>query len=109
MQSMAKCDFRLTVSAADHPEFAAIREAVRAEFERTERSVLTISGQQRLLEHSPLLRDSIALRNTVILPLLVILHASLSRMRNEDSEDSLPRRLAARAMFGIVNASRNAG
>jgi hypothetical protein len=30
-------------------------------------------------------------------------------MRNEDSEDSLPRRLAARAMFGIVNASRNAG
>ena len=109
MQSMAKCDFRLTVSAADHPEFAAIREAVRAEFERTERFVLTISGQQRLLEHSPLLRDSIALRNTVILPLLVILHASLSRMRNDDTEDSLPRRLAARAMFGIVNASRNAG
>lgn len=109
MQSMAKCDFRLTHAAAAHPAFAAIREAVRTEFERTERWVLAISGQQRLLEHSPLLRDSIALRNAIILPLLVILHASLARAGREEEGDSIHRRLAARAMFGIVNASRNAG
>lgn len=109
MQSMAKCDFRLTVAAEDQPAFAAIREAVRAEYERTERWVLAISGQQRLLEHSPLLRDSIALRNSVILPLLVILHASLERLRDGGDDDARSRNLAARAMFGIVNASRNAG
>lgn len=112
MQSMAKCDFRLTLHAEHDPRFAAIRATLQEEFHRTERNVLAISGQQRLLEHSPLLRDSIALRNAIILPLLVILQASLARLREADGASEtadLHRRLAARSMFGIVNASRNAG
>jgi phosphoenolpyruvate carboxylase len=112
MQSMAKCDFRLTLHAERDPRFAAIRAVLQKEFHRTERNVLAISGQQRLLEHSPLLRDSIALRNAIILPLLVILQASLARLREADGASEsvdVHRRLAARSMFGIVNASRNAG
>ena len=118
MQSMTKCDFRLTAHLQEHPRFGALWRTVHAEFERTHRLVLRISGQQDLLETVPAIRESIHLRDGIILPLLVIQQFALTEMEQQREggapadgagwSPELLRKLIIRTMYGIVNASRNA-
>ena len=114
MQSMLKCDFRLTAHLAHHPEFGALWNAIHDEFQRTKRLVLAISGQSELMERNPAIRESIGLRDSLIKPLLVIQHFALMKRAGGQGaqangwEEETLRRLIIRSMFGIINASRNA-
>jgi len=114
MQSMLKCDFRLTAHLAHHPEFGALWNAIHDEFQRTKRLVLAISGQSELMERNPAIRESIGLRDSLIKPLLVIQHFALMKRAEGQGaqangwEEETLRRLIIRSMFGIINASRNA-
>ncbi len=114
MQSMLKCDFRLTAHLADHPEFGALWNTIHDEFERTKRLVLAISGQSELMERNPAIRESIGLRDSLIKPLLVIQHFALMKRAEGPGaqangwDGETLRRLIIRSMFGIINASRNA-
>ena len=117
MQSMTKCDFRLTAHLAGHPRFGDLWNTVHEEYERTRILVLAITGQQKLMETVPSIRESIRLRDSIIMPLLVIQQFALTEMErqtssNEPSESGwtpeLLRKLIIRTMYGIVNASRNA-
>ncbi len=114
MQSMLKCDFRLTAHLAQHPTFGVLWNTIHDEFQRTKRLVLAISGQSELMERNPAIRESIGLRDSLIKPLLVIQHFALM-MRAEGQgaqangwDEETLRRLIIRSMFGIINASRNA-
>jgi phosphoenolpyruvate carboxylase len=80
MQSMLKSDFRLTAHLADDPQFGAIWRRIKEEFDRTKRLVLKITGQKDLMELNPHIRESIALRDGIIRPLLVIQHFALGQM-----------------------------
>jgi phosphoenolpyruvate carboxylase len=111
MQSMLKCDFRLTAHLADHPRFGPLWRTIHEEFERTKRLVLAISGQSVLMERNPAIRESIGLRDSLIKPLLVIQHFALMKRaagQPEGWDAETLRRLIIRSMFGIINASRNA-
>ena len=117
MQSMKKCDFRLTAHLADHPTFGELWNTVHEEFERTRVLVLAITGQQELMETVPSIKESIRLRDSIILPLLVIQQFALAEMEKSNSGEEgeasdwtpeLLRKLIIRTMYGIVNASRNA-
>ena len=114
MQSMLKCDFRLTAHLAHHPEFGALWNTIHDEFQRTKRLVLAISGQSELMERNPAIRESIGLRDSLIKPLLVIQHFALMKRAEGQGaqangwEEETLRRLIIRTMFGIINASRNA-
>ncbi|MGB2135153.1 MAG: phosphoenolpyruvate carboxylase, partial [Flavobacteriales bacterium] len=114
MQSMTKCDFRLTAHLSDHPTFGGLWNAVHEEFERTRVLVLAITGQADLMETVPAIKESIRLRDSIIQPLLVIQQFALTEMdrqvRGEASSWSpdMLRKLIIRTMYGIVNASRNA-
>lgn len=114
MQSMLKSDFRLTAHLADDPQFGAIWRRIKEEFDRTKRLVLTITGQKDLMELNPHIRESIALRDGIIRPLLVIQHFALGQMNKNHAGEStrwdeeVLRRLVVRSMYGIINASRNA-
>lgn len=116
MQSMLKCDFRLTAHLAQHPRFGELWSTIYEEFERTKRLVLLISGQSVLMERNPAIRESISLRDSLIKPLLVIQHFALMKKAQGSGQgaqeggwdDEILRRLIIRSMFGIINASRNA-
>ena len=114
MQSMTKCDFRLTAHLSDHPTFGGLWNTVHEEFERTRVLVLAITGQAHLMETVPAIKESIRLRDSIIQPLLVIQQFALTEMdrqrRGELSSWSpdMLRKLIIRTMYGIVNASRNA-
>lgn len=113
MQSMCKCDFRLTKHWADHPDWGPVWSCIEQEFQTTRHWVLRIAELPHLMANQPATRDSIALRNHLTRPLHVIQRLALESADPGDhgvhSED--PRaweRLAQRAGFGISNASRNA-
>ena len=117
MQSMTKCDFRLTAHLSAHPRFGDLWNTVHEEYERTRVLVLAITGQQDLMETVPSIRESIHLRDSIIMPLLVIQQFALTEMERQTSgaPDASPdwnpellRKLIIRTMYGIVNASRNA-
>jgi phosphoenolpyruvate carboxylase len=84
---------------------------VKAEFEQTKALLLRITGQRELMERSPAIAESIDLRESIILPLLVIQQAGLQWL---DGQGDAPapkaalEKLVVRTMFGIVNAGRNA-
>lgn len=112
MQSMMKSDFRLTAHLQDDLEFGDIWNVIREEYERTKKWVLHISGQSILMERNPHIRESIALRDDIIRPLLVIQHFALGELDSNQAESGwdqkVLKRLVIRSMFGIINASRNA-
>lgn len=112
MQSMLKCDFRLTAHLSDHQEFGTLWRTIFEEYERTKHWVLVISGQSQLMERNPAIRESISLRDGLIKPLLVIQHFALMKRAEGTGQggwdDETLRRLIIRSMFGIINASRNA-
>lgn len=112
MQSMVKSDFRLTAHLAKNEQFGDIWNRIQTEYELTKALVLQISGQSGLMERHPHIRESIALRDGIIRPLLVIQHFALAQLTRPEEERELDaevlKRLVVRSMFGIINASRNA-
>jgi len=112
MQSMMKSDFRLTAHLASDPQYGGIWTMIRDEFDRSKKWVLLISGQSTLMERNPHIRESIALRDDIIRPLLVIQHFALGQLASKegasDWDAKVLKRLVVRSMFGIINASRNA-
>ena len=111
MQSMRKCNFALTAHLEKDARFGDLWCNVKAEFEQTRGLLLRITGQSQLMERSPAIAESIDLRESIILPLLVIQQAALQWL---DGQGEAPgpkealEKLIVRTMFGIVNAGRNA-
>ncbi len=111
MQSMRKCNFALTAHLEDDPRFGGLWKNVKAEFEQTRDLLLHITGQSQLMERSPAIAESIDLRESIILPLLVIQQAALQWLDGQGeapAEKEVLEKLVVRTMFGIVNAGRNA-
>jgi phosphoenolpyruvate carboxylase len=110
MQSMCKTFFPLTAyMAADH-KFGAFWSGLNDEFERTEKWVLKVSGQPELLSNNPGIKASIALRENIVLPLLVIQQYALIKLREEtldDSQRGVLEKMVIRSLYGNINASRN--
>lgn len=112
MQSMVKSDFRLTAHLENDAQFGGIWRCIREEYMRTKQYVLQITGQSELMERNPHIRESIALRDGIIRPLLVIQHFALGEIERAHGtgewDEEVLKRLVVRSMFGIINASRNA-
>ncbi len=110
MQALRKSNFQLTSHLAGHPRFGRFWQMLRDEFQRTEEMLLLVSGEPELLARNPVSRESIRIREDIVLPLIVIQQFALQRLNQgglgeQDSETM--RRLVLRAMFGIINAGRN--
>ena len=78
------------------------------EFERSLRAVLTVTGQDRLLETNPVLDRSIRLRNPYVDPLSLIQVELLRRKRSGEDSPQLNYALAA-TINGIAAGLRNTG
>jgi phosphoenolpyruvate carboxylase len=87
-------------------------DAIEAEYERSVREVLAVSGRRRLLDDLPVLQRSIALRNPYVDSLSAIQLRVLRTLRAMPADDpSLPvlRRLVQLTVSGISAGLQNTG
>jgi phosphoenolpyruvate carboxylase len=93
-------------------EDAALRERIyglfEAEFHRTVRALLAVTGQKELLEANPVLARSIKLRNPYVDPMHLIQADMLRRKRSGEDTPEVNRAIAA-TISGISAGLRNTG
>ena len=81
------------------------------EYKLSTSMILEVSGLSELMENTPVNRDSVKLRERIVLPLITIQQFALHKLRNMDAKDAPYethyRKLVVRCMFGIINAARN--
>ncbi len=111
MQSLRKSNFDVTRYLSEHPQFGPFWHKLQDEYDRTYGALLDLSGQKEILAQNLNSRASIKLREDIVLPLIAIQQFALQHLQNEKvPADMLEiyRKLVLRAMFGIINAARNA-
>ncbi|MDA1370725.1 MAG: phosphoenolpyruvate carboxylase [Proteobacteria bacterium] len=114
MQSMSKSDFRLTAYMQEHPVFGKFWQSIYDEYQLSLEMVLKVSGQTVMLEDNPTSRNSIGLRQRVVLPLLIVQQFALMKLNTlakqpaqETAEIKLYEKMVIRSLFGNINAARN--
>jgi phosphoenolpyruvate carboxylase len=110
--ALAKSDFGIAQLYASLVADAGLRDRVfntlEAEFHRTRRSILAITGQSELLENNQVLARSIRLRNPYVDPISLIQVDLLRRKREGDDSDAINRAISA-TINGISAGLRNTG
>ena len=110
MQSMCKTYFPLTHYMKNDPVYGEFWYILKREYDLTKKLILKISGQNELLERNESIKESIALREETVLPLLVIQQYALMKLRENDLKDEQKEtleKIIIRSLFGNINASRN--
>ena len=111
MQALSKSNFLVTNYLAKHPQFGPFWEKLRKEFELSTAVLQDLSESKDLLSANPISRESIGLRERIVLPLIAIQQYALQKLQSENltaADAELYRKLVLRSMFGIINAARNA-
>src|SRR5271154_6856006 len=110
--ALAKSDFGIAQLYASLVSDSGLRDRVfnklEAEFHRTRRRILAITGQAELLENNQVLARSIRLRNPYVDPISLIQVDLLRRKRAGDDSDAINRALSA-TINGISAGLRNTG
>lgn len=109
MMSMSKSDFRVTAHLKNDEKFGEFWTMLYNEYELTKRMLLELTNTQVLMEATPVDRRSIAARERIVLPLVMIQHYALDCL-NEGCDEELTQvynKLIIRTVYGIVNAGRN--
>ena len=110
MMSMLKSFFPLTAHIQHDPLFGSVWMMIKTEYDLTHSLVLALSGNKVLMEQDQPGRDSILMRDKIVLPLLTIQQYALQQLKNEELTEELKmnyEKLITRSMFGIINAARN--
>ncbi|HMI67157.1 MAG TPA: phosphoenolpyruvate carboxylase [Cyclobacteriaceae bacterium] len=111
MMSLTKTYYPATAYLGNDPEFGPFWKKMYAEYELSKEKVLDVSGLRELMQSNPSIRDSVNLRERIVLPLVTIQQYALMNLRHA-TDSTRPheaeyRKLIIRCMFGIINAARN--
>jgi phosphoenolpyruvate carboxylase len=114
MMSLSKSFFNLTRYMADDPEYGDFWQLIYAEYETTKRLILKLTGYKELMEDEPVSKASIAVRESIVLPLLTIQQYALKKMQElkkaepkDEEKIAVFEKMVTRSLFGNINASRN--
>ena len=111
MMSLTKSYYPATAYLAKDKEFSEFWKKMYAEFTLSSQMILEVSNLSELMENNPLNRDSVKLRERIVLPLITIQQYALQQLRNleaaEKPHERSYQKLVLRCMFGIINAARN--
>ena len=109
MMSMSKSDFSITEYLANDKKFGEFWKTLHDEFELSKTMLLKLAGHESLMENYPVEKRSIAVREKIILPLVLIQHFALEKLQHELTDDKRQayEKLAILTVYGIVNAGRN--
>jgi phosphoenolpyruvate carboxylase len=107
--SMSKSDFRVTAYLEKDKKFGEFWKMLKDEFELTKTMLLDLTGSKVLMDEYPVERRSIAIREKIVLPLVIIQHYALQCLNNNTDEElaKIYDKLIIRTVYGIVNAGRN--
>ena len=107
--SMSKSDFRVTAYLEQDEKFGAFWKQLKNEFELTKTLLLELTNAKVLMEDSPVDRRSIAIRERIVLPLVLVQHYALKCLSNNPDAElaEVYGKLVVRTVYGIVNAGRN--
>lgn len=109
MMSLTKTYYPATQYLASDEEFGPFWNKMFTEYERSRKQILQATTLGDLMENNPMNRDSIKLRERIVMPLIAIQQFGLQRLRNNEDKkyQDYYRKLVLRCMFGIINAARN--
>jgi phosphoenolpyruvate carboxylase len=115
--TLLKADMKIAGHYASLVPDEAIRTrvfgAIQAEYDRTKAAILSITGQQALLEHEPVLAKSVQLRNPYIDPLNYIQVEMIRRLRALPDKTTLEadaiRNVIELTINGVSGGLKNTG
>jgi phosphoenolpyruvate carboxylase len=110
MMSMSKSDFRITAYLENDKTFGDFWKMLKDEFDLTRELLLALTGSDVLMQEFPVERRSIAIREKIVLPLVILQHFALQQLNtlpNDDPFYPVYNKLIIRTVYGIVNAGRN--
>ncbi|MBT8239060.1 MAG: phosphoenolpyruvate carboxylase [Croceitalea sp.] len=107
MMSLAKTNFDLTSYMRDDEEFGEFWQVLHAEYELSMKMLLQISGLKILMEDEAVSRESVKIREKIVLPLLVIQQNALYHITKNSAYKNLYEKIVTRSLYGNINASRN--
>ncbi len=107
MMSLAKTNFQLTSYMKEDPEFGDFWNILHDEYELSKKMLLQISGLKILMEDEPISRESVKIREKIVLPLLVIQQNALYHITQNSEYNELYEKIVTRSLYGNINASRN--
>src|SRR5215218_4100257 len=110
--ALAKSDLSIAERYTGLVEDLALRnriwERIQVEHERSTREILHLTGQNRLLDHEPVLRRSIDRRNPYVDPISFVQVELLRRLRGGAAQDSTFRAIL-RTVNGIAGGLKSTG
>ena len=107
MMSLKKCYFELTRYMEEDPEYGDFWKILYEEYALSKDMLLDISGYEVLMQNESVSRESIRIRENIVLPLLVIQQYALQRVAQQDPDTGLYQKIVTRSLYGNINASRN--
>ena len=115
MMSLSKSFFDLTRYMAEDPEYGEFWTIIYNEYETSKRLILKLTGYKELMEEEPVGKASIAVRESIVLPLITIQQYALKKIQElekagvkaDDKEMKIYASMVTRSLFGNINASRN--
>ena len=107
MMSLAKTNFDLTSYMKDDPEYADFWNILHDEYQLSKKMLLQVAGLHMLMEDEEVSRESVKIREKIVLPLLVIQQNALYHITQNSEYKDLYEKIVTRSLYGNINASRN--
>ena len=108
--AMKKTYLPLTQYLQKDPKFGRMWTLIAEEYDRTQKFLQKLSGNNELMSTYPVDQLSIQMRERIVLPLTTIQQYALSYLRNNPADTEIREtfeKLIIRSSFGIINAGRN--
>jgi phosphoenolpyruvate carboxylase len=107
MMSLSKCYFELTSYMKEDKEYADFWMILHDEYKLSKEMLLLISDMDILMEQEAVSRESIKIRENIVLPLLVIQQFALQKITSNSEFKEDYEKIVTRSLYGNINASRN--
>ena len=109
MMSMSKSNFNVTAYLREDKKFGEFWKVMKNEYELTKAMLIDLSDSKALMDEYPVERRSIAVRERIVLPLVIIQHFALQCLGDKPDKEltEIYDKLVIRTVYGIVNAGRN--
>jgi len=107
MMSLTKCYFELTSYMEEDEKYGDFWRILKKEYQLSKEMLLLISNSNILMENEAISRESIQIRENIVLPLLVIQQYALQKIGQSNEHKELYEKIVTRSLYGNINASRN--
>ena len=114
MMSLSKSFFDLTRYMVEDAEYGEFWNVIYQEYETSKRLILKLTGYSELMQEEPSGKASIAVRESIVLPLLTIQQYALKKIQElekaegrDEEQIKIFEKMVTRSLFGNINASRN--